>query len=395
MRSARTFLIGAFSLLIALPGLQMRYRFAPEEALSGVRVESRKPSLTLAGWAQGEFQSQFEAWFDDHIGFRGQAVRTDNQIGLSVFHEASSKAVDTPVLGRRMMVYEDGYVRAYDAEGVDPGNDRKLRKRARQLRRLQDELAQRGIAFVFLIAPSKAAIYPEYLPPGFVHPDGQRPPTAYERMLPMLRSEGVHVVDGHAILEEEKARSSHALFPPGGVHWNRYAAALVLRRAWQLLGQQLDGLGDLRCRAVLEDDAPSVGDQETDGVDLLNAWRVGHADWRFPRPELYVEEGTGAFRPKLVVVGDSFWVLPASILTELQMTSREDFFYYFSHPPSWEYVISADAVIVEVNEMMIWKAGFGFVAEAHRHLLAAPPGQPFSGERPRAPTSSPVPKVRQ
>ena len=73
----------------------------------------------------------------------------------------------------------------------------------------------------------------------------------------MLRSEGVHVVDGHAILEEEKARSPHALFPPGGVHWNRYAASLVLRRAWQLLGEQLGRpLVDLRCRAVLEDDAP-------------------------------------------------------------------------------------------------------------------------------------------
>jgi hypothetical protein len=386
MPSPRTALIVAFSLLIALPGLQTRYRFAPDVALSGVRVEARKPPLTLTAWWQGELQLQAEAWFDDHIGFRGQAVRTDNQIGLSVFHEAFSRAVDTPVVGRRMMIYEDGYVRAYD--GADPAGDRKLRKRALQLRRVQDGLARRGIAFVLVVAPSKAAIYPEYLPSGFVRPDSERPPTAYDRMLPMLRSRGVHVVDGHAILAEEKARSPHALFPPGGIHWNRYAAALVMGRAWQALGQQLGRpLVDLRCRGVSEDDAPSEKDQETDGADLLNAWHVGHADWRFPRPDLYVDERGGAYRPRVVVVGDSFWVLPASILADHRMASRSDFYYYFSRPGSWGHIFSADAVVVEVSEIGIGQAGYGFAGEAYRQLLAESEGQ--------SPGSGPASKPRQ
>jgi hypothetical protein len=61
----------------------------------------------------------------------GHAVRTENQIGLSLFHEVFSRAVDPPVLGRRMMVYEEHYVTAYD--GDVPYSDRGLRRLARDM----------------------------------------------------------------------------------------------------------------------------------------------------------------------------------------------------------------------------------------------------------------------
>ena len=385
MRASRALPIAAFLLLLALPGLQMRYRFVPEVALNGVRVEPRKPPLTLSGWWQGDFQSQAEAWFDDRIGFRGHAVRTDSQIGLSLFREASSNAVDRVILGHRMMLYTDIYVTTYD--GLDPFLDQDLQTAVVGLRDLQDALARRGTAFAFLIAPNKAAIYPEYLPEGFVHPAGQRLPTAYERMLPMLRNAGVHVVDGHAILKGEKSRSPYPLFPPGGVHWNRYAASVVLREAWQHLGQQLGRpLVDLRHRAMALADTPSLTDEEADATGLLNAWRVGHADWRFPRPDLFIDDGGDAFRPKLMVVGDSFWHVPASIIENLGMVApRSGFLYYFNRPGgpmgaaaediiqgvSWTDVLTADAIIIETNESGIGHAGWGFVPQALKRLRRA------------------------
>jgi hypothetical protein len=396
MRSFRLLLIGCFSLLIALPGLQMRFRFVPEESLSGVKARARAPSLTLPAWWKGELQSQAEAWFDEHIGFRGHAVRTDNQIGLSLFREVSSRAVDPPVLGRRMMVYEEHYVTAYD--GDVPYSDRGLRRLSRDLHWLQESLAERGIAFVLVIAPSKVAIYPEYLPTGFVRPDGLRPPTAYERMLPMLKTEGVHLVDGHAIFEEDKGRSGHALFPPGGIHWNRYGVFLVMRRLWAALEQQLGRpLVDLRCRAVLEDDEPSRADEETDVADLVNAWHVGHADWKFPRPDLVADEGGERLRPKVVVIGDSFWNLPEAMIVTHRLAARSDFFYYFKdlRPDGagairenaarpaylesgkyWDYVFSADAIVIEVSEAVLGDAGYGFVQQARQNLRAAPSPRP-------------------
>jgi hypothetical protein len=401
MRTLRTLLIGTFSLLLALPGLQMRFHLVPEQALSGVTIEAMWPSPTLTGWWSGELQSSLEAWLDGHLGLRGHAVRTDNQIGLSIFGEASSKAADTPVLGRRMMVYEDGYLTAYN--GSDPYGDRRLHKLARKLGRLQKLLAERGVAFVLVISPNKAAIYPEYLPVGFVHPDGLRPATAYQRMLPMLQREGVHVVDGHSIFEEEKARSHHALFPPGGVHWNRYGAYLVLRQTWQMLERQIGKpMLELRCGAVSEDreplpEDPMEADQETDAAELLNVWHVGHGDWKFPRPELFTTGGDDALRPNLMIVGDSFWTLPASIIAIHRLAARSDFYYYFNEfkprvvgqsvqeptrqgaadqTMTWDRVLSADAVIIEVNEITIGEAGYGFVPKALHQLQLAPRDSP-------------------
>ena len=396
MRTVRILLVFAFALMLALPGLQMRFRFTPEEPLSGVTVGATKPSITPAGWWSGELQAQAEAWLDESIGLRGHAIRTDNQIGLSIFQEASSMATDAPILGRRMMIYEKHWIEAYD--GGDSFRDRSLRKLARELGQLQASLAKRGTAFVFVISPSKVATYPEYLPKGFVHSEGVRPPNAYERMVPMLRSEGVHLVDGRTIFEEEKARSPHALFPPGGIHWNRYGAYLVVRRVWEALEQQLGRpLVGLRCRAVAEDDEPSGADQETDVSDLLNVWHVGHGDWKFPRPELYTDNEKEGFRPKLVAVGDSFWNLADALIAHHRMAARSDFLYYFNEFPrverlnegrgphpgdyysgmSWERILSADAIIIEVNEVSIGKAGYGFVRQAQKNLLVAPVARPL------------------
>jgi hypothetical protein len=395
VRTTRRLLIGAFLVLIALPGMQMRFRLVPEVPLAGVLVEPAKPPVTLRNWWDGELQSQAEEWFDAHVGFRGHAVRTDNQIGLSVFHEASSKAADPVMLGRRMTIYGEVYVNAYDGTLDFP--DRKLRKRVRAMRRLQEALARRGIAFLFLISPSKAVIYPEYLPRGYVRPESERPKVAYERMLPMLESAGIHFVDGHAIIAEEKPRSPHALFPPGGLHWNRYSCALVLRQAWQSLAEQLGRpLAELRWNAIPEDDTPVRKDQETDGADLMNVWRVGHGDWKFPRPAFYAVDG---YRPRIVVVGDSFWWLADDIISENRLASKNEFFYYFNEYErlrnkrvagqvrglpqgmSWDYVLSADAIIVETNEAGLGEAGWGFIEAAVTRLNAAVSG-PSSKPRP-------------
>ena len=149
-------------------------------------------------------------------------------------------------------------------------------------------------------------------------------------------------------------------------------------------------LVELRCRTVFEDDEPTPGDLESDGADLLNAWHVGHADWKFPRPDLFTDDGGDAFRPKLVAVGDSFWWVAdvdhrrapdgvaIRLLLLLQRPRTAGRTAGTGPSPrspvgsiqgmSWEYVFSADAIIVEANEGALGVAGWGFVEAAEREL---------------------------
>jgi hypothetical protein len=95
-------------------------------------------------------------------------------------------------------------------------------------------------------------------------------------------------------------------------------------------------------------------------------------------------------------VGDSFWTLPDAMISRARLSARNDFFYYFNefalagdpterkatHPGelhsgmSWDYVFSADAVIIEVIEAAIGDAGYGFVDQARRSLRQAKAASP-------------------
>ena len=119
----------------------------------------------------------------------------------------------------------------------------------------------------------------------------------------------------------------------------------------------------------------------------MNAWHVGHADWKFPRPSFHTVDG---YRPRLVVIGDSFWWLAVDLISENRLAAKSEFFYYFNDPDrtgdkrvegqprglprgmSWDYVFSAEAVIVEANEAGLGDLGHGFVEAAGEALIAAP-----------------------
>jgi hypothetical protein len=381
-----------FTLVLLLPTSQMRFHFVHETRLHGMAPETRRPPLTLAEWWSGNFQRQFQAWFDENLGLRGYFIKIDNQIGYTVFHEAWSRSVDRPAVGLNGFIYEDVFLDALN--GSTSPAEPELAALAHRLRLLQDGLAQRGIAFVFLIAPSKAATYPEFVPPRFLLPPNQRRETTYARMLPWLRREGVRFVDGHALFKAERESSSVLLFPPGGIHWNRYGAHFAVKAIWKALGGQMtQPLVGVRCASLALATTPlsDGGDEEMDVEHLLNVVRVRHGAWKFPRPTFVSDSTAHPFHPRIVVIGDSFSWMLTRILSEQRMVSTIDYYYYFTKhfritSPSpepvkvpfdtvdWEKdILTTDAILLEVNEIQL-EASDRFVVGALRHLATHPPG---------------------
>ncbi len=391
MHIARVMLVAVLGLFLAAPGAQTAFRFAREVRLFGVVAPQVPPMLSVRSWWSGEFQKAASAWFDARIGFRGHAVRTDNQIGYSVFREASSMSADRPVLGRDNIVFEKAYIDAYNGRSSQP--DASLRKLAGRLRTLQDGLQRRGIAFALVIAPSKAAVYPEALPPRHVVSAERRPPTDYDRLRPMLDEAGVNMVDGRRIFEAQARQSPVRLFPPAGIHWNRYGAGLVVSAVWSELERQSGRpMVRLRVAGIDEDDDPSVGDAETDVVRMMNLWRFGNSSWKHVHVDHEVEAPPDVFRPRVLVVGDSFGWLMMSVVRRHKMADGAEFLYYFSQRNrkvgdglepfdraalDWEReILSADAIVVLANEIMISGAGFGFVRAACDALEQTQPAAP-------------------
>ena len=99
----------------------------------------------------------------------------------------------------------------------------------KEIAEIQDRLGQRGIAFVLLITPSKASIYPEFIPDIFCR-SPKSTSRDYENFVPLLDQYKINYVDGHVITLAAKAREQVSVFTQGGTHWNFLGAYYTVER---------------------------------------------------------------------------------------------------------------------------------------------------------------------
>ena len=389
MSRSNTITLTLFCLLLAVPPLQMILRVFPEETLAGVSADATLPAFSWRDFSAGRFQSGFEAWLGQHMGFRSLAIKTDCQINLSWFRESGIKNADVPIVGRENVLYTRIYVDAFNRcrtlQGFDP------EPLARRLRALQDGLRSRGKAFVFLISPSKAEIYPEYIPARFLERPSSVLTNRYAALSDALRRHGVNTVDGHALFAERKAQTSWLLFPPGGIHWLPYSAAFAVERVTQELERQFGRpMVHLTRDNVMAAEA-DMGGESTDVAALLNTWVPPRWKTAIPDACFSAKSEPGVFRPDVVMVGDSFACGFITLMQRYNVHSSLDLYYYYSrlqrYPGNatvtidrngidWERdIFGKDAVIVEVNEVQLDSDAWGFVEDALRHLAGTPTGR--------------------
>lgn len=379
MNALITAWIAAFGLLLVAPLAQMKWPLVPEKPLHGVTVPAERPQAGVRSWFEGDFQKQFDNWFSQNIGFRPTLVRTDNQLGLSLFHEVTAHTDDDVILGLENVLYQKSGLDAYNR--LDRVPEEQLDETARKIRKLQDGLAGRGIAFVLVVTPSKAEVYPEYIPPSRVLKHRQAEKTNYQAMAPRLRAHGVNLVDAHELFAVAKVAQPYRLFPPGGIHWSLYSAGLVTQALVETLEAIMGkDLVNIRCESVRESDKPRSDQFETDLADLMNVWRFRTADWKYPRPKFARRETGEEYRPNMLIVGDSFSTAFPWIMGQEGVYASLDFYWYYGtkkslpagtetpidrdHLDFEQEVFSKDAIVLEIAEFMIDRVGWGFIDDA-------------------------------
>jgi len=192
----------------------------PQQALD---AENR----TLAPWpvpaASRAFVSGFERAFADRFGGRNALLRLHNRMLVRVFGVSPAPNV---LIGRDGWLYfkgEDG--RSFDRyyRAALPVHDAELRRIVDELRRRQRFLAALGIAYVVTIAPDKATIYPEHLPPWATRTQDRSP---LDRLTQMIRgSATLRYVDLRMPLAAAKAHSR--VYYQTDSHWNYLGAAVA------------------------------------------------------------------------------------------------------------------------------------------------------------------------
>ncbi len=348
----------------------------------GVRpaeFENRKlapfPSIT-AGWG---FFTGLNAWANDHIPLRDQAVAAANGISRGLFHEAPPVAKPPqepngpiplppkdPSLDRpeptayvRVIEGKDGWL--YLGEDVESACEPRLPMPEvfDRLRALRSAVESSGRKLVLVVAPDKVTTVPEFLPARYFGKDCST--AARARFWESVSSE-TGAVDLRTGLRNAAIQRKEPVYQQLDSHWTTEGGLVMVRAIAERVQPGSTGSWKFRYK-----DSPELGaglppllgqsarmkinryDLAPDGEDF----REKKLAEPFPEPRRSTQRaGKGVVRPKVFMLGDSFAAPMASYLS----ASFADFTFQHLTTVSDDLAGTArrmadsDVVVVEVVE---------------------------------------------
>ena len=187
---------------------------------ASVAVEGAEmPALITDGRISSGFGDAFEAWFSKRFAFRGAVVDAFSALREKLFQTGNEQVV----------VGEDGFLYFADTLDAylqsDPLSEDELARIAASLSALSDYAEAHGAHLLFVAAPNKNTVYPEYMPKNYriAKPDT---PSDLDRLYAYLDTHtDVDYLDLRPVLEAHKEEA--LLYHRRDSHWNGVGAHIA------------------------------------------------------------------------------------------------------------------------------------------------------------------------
>jgi alginate O-acetyltransferase complex protein AlgJ len=197
---------------------------------------------TLAAWPQIRWDAaslralpeQLTRYFEDHFAFRVRLVRWQAIVRLQALGVSPSTSV---IKGRDgWLFYADDGAKADYAE-APPFTGAELELWRHTLQDISDWLGAQGIAYLFVIAPDKHVIYPEYMPDTI----RRAPISRIDQLVSHLRQHStVRVLDLRPALFA--AKPGERLYHRTDTHWNDRGAFVGYQSIVDALAEEFPSL---------------------------------------------------------------------------------------------------------------------------------------------------------
>ncbi|HNS17125.1 MAG TPA: hypothetical protein PKH94_00775 [Bacteroidales bacterium] len=337
--------------------------------LQGSYVLAEEPVFSFRDYFTGKFQEDYNAYYEQHLGFRPLLVRINNQIAFSCFNLALAQDV---ILGKKGYLYEVFYIKATlgrDFTGTDKW-DRYVQK----LKAISDSLDRNGTTLLVVFAPGKGTFFPEYIPDKFK--PWQKDTTNQEYLMKKLEENRIRFFDANHWFTRMKDSSPYPLYPKTGIHWSHYGAGLfmdsIVRYMERVKGKEMVDFGWTDVR--MSNDLQEPDNDIASGMNLL----FGVPHYTMPYPEFCFRENTSTFKPVVITIADSYyWILHGNAITQ-KIYAQDKFWYYFQAAhgayPEDQMVKdldiagelkSADFVILMATDATLSKFDFGFTDQVY------------------------------
>lgn len=226
----------AFVLFCALPGALTWLQPPPS---GSIEREFRRPAPEpKAPQSLAEIElwpAAFDAWFRDHYGLRADWIRLNNRLSIEIFGVSPTTEI---VLGPDAWMFTTRD-RAVDVwRGADPFSAEELELWGKVLADRREWCAQRGVKYLFAIAPNKESIYPEFFPARF---DKAGPSRREQLVQHVAARSDFPLLDLTVPILTEKAlaQPKEQLYYRLGTHWNDRGAVPAARALLERLHSEL------------------------------------------------------------------------------------------------------------------------------------------------------------
>lgn len=213
-----------FLVMISLPLIGMLwYR-------TDMTVEKRHartfPSILKEDKWNIKFFSELTDYFSDYFAYRQELATADAVIKSRVFHVSNNEKV---IVGKDEWLFfeetKDDYM------GRNLLSSRGGHNCAKVLSLLQEEAVRQGCEFLFVPAPNKNSLYPEYMPDRYVKESAEN---NYSLLIKAMEKQQVNFVD----LKEAFGKQDTILYHKLDTHWNNAGAAFANRQILEHIGKE-------------------------------------------------------------------------------------------------------------------------------------------------------------
>ncbi|MEN8752555.1 MAG: hypothetical protein AB1Z18_07250 [Desulfobacterales bacterium] len=178
------------------------------------RLLAELPELRFKWEIMTEYPKQYEAYYNDHFGFRQWLIQRYNRYMKRIF---GGRYINPKVLSGDdgwMFFTVNGLMDSY--LGQNRLTESELEILRSNLENKTEWLARKGIRYLFVVAPDKQSIYPEYLPQDIQKHSGK---TRFDQLIEhMQQRSSVDVLDLRPLLLQAKIRQQ--VYYRTDAHWN-------------------------------------------------------------------------------------------------------------------------------------------------------------------------------
>jgi hypothetical protein len=187
------------------------WAYGPSQPGANEKLSATPAIHTKDGKWNDSFLRDTATWFSDHFYLRQELISVNNRISSILFQTSGE---DSVILGKEGWLYFDSTLDNYT--GQNAMTDKELSAAAHNLELMAQYCREQGKDFVFIIAPNKNSLYPQFMPDyGVVSAE-------HDAQKLLSRLENTPVIDLFS------AFSSHdeILYFKTDSHWNSKGAAL-------------------------------------------------------------------------------------------------------------------------------------------------------------------------